>query len=426
MREKFFIKTFGCKINQYDSAVLRGYFLSIGMEEAGSIEEADHIVLNSCVVTHKAERDARHFLNRIKRRKKPQAKVYFTGCGAGYMEVGGDFFVGDFNSLKKFLGIDGVLPEFSRSRPFVKVQEGCNFKCTYCVVPRVRGQSRSRPIDDILKEVRYHLENGSKEIVLTGTQIGDWGKEWGFHLEDLLERILDIGGDFRVRISSISPIHVTDRLVDLFQNPGMAPHFHISLQSGSPEILKRMKRPYTVRRYVETVRKIHDLIEGVAIGTDIIVGFPGEREEDFRKTVKLVEELPFAYVHVFEYSPRPGTEAYVYGDLPHTIKKERVHRLLEVVEKKRENFKRQNVGRKLRILVEGVKNGLYVGTSGNYLRVLVKEERLEVGSFTDVIVKSPLPGDRDVEGVVLTGNEEDFPEPFPVPDEVNAGAGSAG
>ncbi len=401
MSEKFFIKTFGCKINQYDSAVLRGYFLSLGMEEAEDIRDADHIVLNSCVVTHKAERDARHFLNRIQRQKKEGAKVYFTGCGANYMDLKGDFFVGDFKALKKVLGVDGVYPEFSRSRPFVKVQEGCDFKCTYCVVPRVRGRSISRPASQILDEVVYHVNRGAREIVLTGTQIGDWGKEWNLRLEDLLEKLLEIDADYRIRLSSMAPIHVTDRLIELFNNPILAPHFHISLQSGSPEILKMMKRPYTVGKYVETIWKIHERIDGVAIGTDIIVGFPGESDEDFMLTLRLVEELPFAYVHVFEYSPRPGTEAYSFGDLPHHVKKARVHELLKVVERKREEFKRKNIGKKLKILVENRKNGYYTGTSENYLRVLVEGGDLPVGDFQDVVVEEVLPEDRDVRGRVF-------------------------
>ncbi len=425
MGEKFFIKTFGCKINQYDSALLRGYFLSLGMEETKSIQEADYIVLNSCVVTHKAERDARHFLNRIQKNKKSGARVYFTGCGANYMKVEGDFFVGDFNSLRKLFGLDGVYPEFARSRPFVKVQEGCDFKCTYCVVPRVRGGSRSRPFDEIIDEVRHHIESGSKEIVLTGTQIGDWGKEWGLKLEDLLERLIRLDGDFRIRISSMAPIHVTDRLIELFQEPRMAPHFHISLQSGSPEVLKRMKRPYTVRKYVETIWKIYEKIENVAIGTDIIVGFPGESGEDFMMTLRLVEELPFAYVHVFEYSPRPGTEAFEFGDIPHRVKKERVHMLLGVVEKKREEYKRKNIGKRLKILVENRKNGHFYGTSGNYLRVVVEADELRIGDFQDVLIKDILPNDRDVLGIALAGDDENLSEFSVEPDKINAGTGSA-
>ena len=403
---KFFIKTYGCKINQYDSAVLRGHLLSQGFEETENLEDADMIFLNSCVVTHRAERDARHFLNRIRRKKKAGAKVFFTGCGANFMPEPEDegIFSGDFSTLSKILGITRQFPVFTRTRPFVKIQEGCDFKCTYCVVPRVRGTSRSRPLAEILDEIRFHLEHGAKEIVLTGTQIGHWGREWGLKLENLISEILMIDGEFRLRISSIAPVHVSDRLIELFRrNPHrLAPHVHISLQSGSEKVLKDMKRPYSIEKYVSIVQKIKDEIPGVAIGTDIIVGFPTETDEDFERTLRLVEDLPFAYLHVFEYSPRPGTEAFELGDIPSNVKKERVRRLLALVEEKRQSFKRENIGRKLLTLVESRKNGSFVGTTGNYLRVHIKGERIKEGEFKEVLIKEPLPQDRDVVGVVVS------------------------
>ncbi len=401
--EKFFIKTYGCKINQYDSAILRAHFTSLGLGETDKIEEADYIIINTCVVTHRAERDARHFLNRVKRRKKLNAKVYFTGCGANYLPQPDVDFFGDFQSLSRVLGITKIFPEFSRSRPFVKVQEGCDFKCTYCVVPQVRGGSRSRELHSIIEEIRFHVQNGAKEIVLTGTQIGDWGKEWGKNFSELIEKIVELEGEFRIRISSMAPIHVSDNLLKLFIKypERLAPHFHISLQSGSEKVLKDMKRPYSIEKYVEIIWKIYDSIENVAIGTDIIVGFPTESDGDFEQTVKVVETLPFAYLHVFEYSPRPGTEAFNLGDIPSQIKRKRVHRLLGLVEEKRKNFKKSNIGRKLQVLVESRKNGYFCGTSENYLRVLIKSEKLQPGEFVKTRVTDIHDHDRDVFGEVL-------------------------
>ena len=400
--EKFLIKTYGCKINQYDSAILRAHFTSLGLEETNRIEEADHIIINTCVVTHRAERDARHFLNRVGRLKKAGTKVYLTGCGANYLPQPGVDFFGDFQSLSKVLGITRIFPEFSRSRPFVKVQEGCDFKCTYCVVPQVRGGSQSRKLKSIIDEIKFHLDNGAKEIVLTGTQIGDWGKEWGKNLDELIEEIVDLEGDFRVRISSMAPIHVSDNLIELFKNhpDRLAPHFHISLQSGSAKVLKDMKRPYTIEKYTEIIWKIYESIENVAIGTDIIVGFPTEIEEDFEQTVKVVDTLPFAYLHVFEYSPRPGTDAYRLGDIPSQIKKKRVHELLKLVEKKRMNFKKSNLGKRLRVLIENRKNGYFYGTSENYMRVLLKSEKLQLGEFVRAKVTEIHDHDRDVIGEI--------------------------
>jgi threonylcarbamoyladenosine tRNA methylthiotransferase MtaB len=371
--------TYGCKLNQYYTDLLRSIVLREGFSETQSVEEADYIVINSCVVTHKAERDVKKAINRALRLRKRGAKVIITGCRSVLPEKRVDFS-GNYRDVIRFLGIRNfseILENSSKSRPFVRIQEGCSLKCSFCIVPKERGPSKSRPLNLILREIETLLDRGYREIVLTGTQLGDWGREWNMNITHLLEKILQISDDFRIRISSISPHRISRDFIELLEGeiPRITPHLHIPLQSGSEKILRDMRRPYTLKGYIGVVEEILERIPDIAIGTDIIAGFPTETEEDFKKTMSVVERVPFAYFHVFEFSPRRGTEASKLTPV-HSVEDRRrwVRELIRIGKDKKIQYRKRFVGKILEVLIESERNGFYSGTSGNYLRVLLRSE----------------------------------------------------
>ncbi len=390
MSQSFVIITYGCKVNQYDSQLLRESLLNAGYKECNDLKEADLIIINGCVVTHRAERDARHAVHRAKREAKPGCRIILVGCAAKY-GIGTDD-IENIPSVSELLSDLGILPVKTisffgnRKRPYLKVQEGCNFRCSYCVVPLVRGKSRSRPLEEIRKEALTLLSQGFREIVVTGTQVGQWGREFGMSLENLISELLSLPYFFRLRLSSISPLHVNKELLEFIveDNPRLVPHFHMSLQSGSTRVLKVMRRPYTREQYIEKAEMLLEKTPLMALGTDIIVGFPGETDEDFQESLELVESLPFAYLHVFEFSPRRGTDAWNLPQLPSHVKRERVKIMMELRARKMEEFRRKFVGRTLEVLVESERNGYLIGTSENYLKVMFKGPRSLLGQLVRV------------------------------------------
>ncbi len=392
MSKKFSIITYGCKVNQYDSQLLRHSFLLSGYEETRDLTEADIIVVNGCVVTHRAERDARHALHRALRKAREKADIYLLGCAAKYgLDVEGVNKAGSLDELLRLLNLekaDGIRDFGGRKRPYLKVQEGCSFRCAYCVVPLVRGPSRSRELQEIKKEAEELLKAGFREIVLTGTQIGDWGKEFGLRLENLIEELLSLPYRFRLRISSISPLHVTEKLLEFIRPelPNLVPHFHMSLQSGSPRILKLMRRPYTRELFLEKAEMLLERTPLMSLGTDVIAGYPAETEEDFLETVELLERIPFSYLHVFEFSPRRGTEAFSLKEIHPAERKRRVKILLEIRSCKMREYREKFVGKKLQVIAEKVKNGVLEGTSENYLRIRFEGPESLLGEIIDVTV----------------------------------------
>ncbi|NPA79870.1 MAG: MiaB/RimO family radical SAM methylthiotransferase [Thermotogae bacterium] len=383
MGRKVFFKTFGCRTNQYDTEFLKSQMRRSGFSIVESPEEADTVIVNSCAVTHKAERESRREVRRHLRRGK---EVIYTGCAAKVNPYEEAHLSGSMEDVLRHFGIETLSPidTFTRARGILKVQEGCNFVCSYCIIRFARGSSRSIPLERILQDAD-NLSRITREITLTGTQIGDWGREWGKDLAYLLDVLTERYPDVRFRISSISPLDVSERLLKVMvERPNVCPHLHVSVQSGSDRVLRAMRRPYTRRLYEEKLRMIYSHIPDIAVGTDIIVGFPGETEEDFSQTLGLVEAYPFAYIHAFEYSPRPGTPAYTLREVPAPVRKRRIRRLQEVIASKRRAYRRRFIGKVLRAHVEKSEDGLLYGTTENYLKVAFEGNPALVGSIVPV------------------------------------------
>jgi len=389
--KKFFIQTFGCRTNYYDSEFLKSALLMKGYKYTDSPTDADIVIVNSCAVTHKAERESKRAVRKFRSLGK---EVIYTGCAAKLRPYEEASFSGSLEDVLNLfnISIDNIhLITLSRTRGVLKVQEGCDFECTYCSIRFSRGKSRSIPLDKILKDAEV-LARTTKEIVLTGTQIGDWGKEWGKDLTYLIGLLSERFPDVRFRLSSIEPTHITDDLIELFaERENLCPHFHISAQSGSNKVLRDMKRPYTREIYEDVLNRIYARIPDVAIGTDIIVAFPTETEEDFKETVDLILKYPFAYVHAFEYSPREGTESYSLGELPPSVRKRRIKELQEIIKEKRKAYRRRFIGKNLKVLVESINNGTAMGFSENYIKVMLNSDGVSIGE----IVTTRIVEDRD-------------------------------
>ena len=394
------IETHGCKLNQADSNVLAREFAQAGFRVVANDEPSDVYVVNSCTVTHVADRKARRSL-RAARRRNPGATIVATGCYAqrapgdldGLDEV--DIVAG--NTAKPVLvrqvvermggavqpcavGDDVDLaqsPRAVRTRAMVKIQEGCDQVCAYCIVPRVRGRERSIPSAEIVAEIRRNLERGHREVVLTGTQLGSYGFDLeGETLAGLLARILRETDVSRLRLSSLQPQDIDDELLGLWADPRLCPHFHLPLQSGSDAVLRRMRRRYTAERYAQAVERIRAAVPAVSITADVIVGFPGEDEADFEASYVLCENLAFADAHVFPYSVRPSTSAAHFdGQVDPRVKAVRVRRLLSLAKRHFARYRRDARGQVRPVLWEESRaNGgaaTWYGLTDSYLRVAV-------------------------------------------------------
>ena len=383
MARRVFFKTFGCRTNQYDTEFLKSQLRRAGYEVVDTPGEADVVVVNSCAVTHKAERESRR---EVRRHIKAGKEVIYTGCAAKINPYDLAHFSGSVEEVLRYFGVReyGPIEGFTRARGILKVQEGCDFACSYCVIRFARGRSRSIPLERILQDAEG-LVSTTKEITLTVTQIGDWGREWGMDLSDLLTVLTERYPDVRFRISSIAPVHITERLLRVMTERGnVCPHLHVSVQSGSDRILRAMARPYTREFYERRLRLIYSFNPEMAVGTDVIVGFPGETEEDFARTLDLIEAYPFAYVHAFEYSPRPGTPAYGLREVPAPVRKERMRRIQDLIAEKRRAYRRRFIGRVLSVYAETYEGGMVVGTSENYLKVVFPGEEGAVGEIIPV------------------------------------------
>lgn len=373
--------TLGCRSNEFDTHLMMHQFIQKGYRVI-DFEKADIYIINTCSVTTGADRSSRQAIYRAKR-LNPHGLVVVTGCYAQinphalselkevdlivgnthkrdilkiieeYLEGRGEkIYVDNIfrqNSVENF----DIITYFEKVRPFVKIQEGCNRFCTFCVIPFARGKSRSVPKEKVLKEVRLLAEKGFKEVVLTGTQLTQYGWDMGTDLYELLADLVKIRGLELVRLSSVYPSEISKDLLDLLlSEEKIAPHFHIPLQSGSDRILKLMKRDYQVKDYVKLIEEILKKRPISGIGTDVIVGFPSESDEDFTKTYNLLYELPIYYLHVFPYSDRKGTKAYAMSDkVSKKVKRERVEALKWLDCEKRRTFLEKNRGMELRALV---------------------------------------------------------------------------
>ncbi|MFH0769677.1 MAG: tRNA (N(6)-L-threonylcarbamoyladenosine(37)-C(2))-methylthiotransferase MtaB [Chloroflexota bacterium] len=391
---KVVLETLGCKLNQAETELLAKQLAEAGHELVPSIDDADVYILNTCTVTHVADSKSRHLL-RLAHRRNPRVMVVATGCYAQRMPrelasiEGVSLVMGNSEKLNLLQllsesgcpdyqtsiqqgSINNYQPVF-RTRAFIKVQDGCSNFCSYCIVPLVRGGEKSLPVDQVIAEVSHRVTHGYKEVVLTGTKIGSYDYD-GVSLKGLLEHILAEADVTRLRLSSLQPQEISPELIGLWHDSRLCPHFHLSLQSGSDSVLQRMKRRYSASDYQRAVSLIRSLVPGVAITTDIIVGFPGETEEEFEESYELCRQIGFTRIHVFSYSRRSGTEA---SQLPYQIsppvKKERSQKMLALARESAQSFRQQFLEKTMPVLWEGQSgNGIWSGLTDNYLRVYTR------------------------------------------------------
>ncbi len=414
---RVFIRNFGCRAAQADGAAIEGLLEGRGME-VSSAAEADLVILNTCTVTGEADNDVRKSINRV-RRENPEARILVTGCYAQRAPnelsqmpgvtwvVGnshktkipeilddhyhGQIHVGDILQTSEFLSspVDDAFG--GRTRPNLKIQDGCSNVCSFCIIPSVRGMSRSMPVSQVIEQVR-NLAANYREIVLTGINLGRWGREPGFRpdqrmrLADLLKRILDETEIARLRLSSIEPMDLSGDLLELMASESrIAKHVHAPLQSGSDIVLKRMKRRYRTRHYEDRIRHSFALMPDAAYGADVMTGFPGETPEEFSQTVDFIERMPFTYLHVFTYSERPGTPAAGMPQVRLVERKSRTHVLRQLAESENLAYRQRQIGRTLSAVT--MENGLAL--TENYLQVQLAQPRpanqlvdLRIGSLT--------------------------------------------
>lgn len=386
--KKFHIVTLGCRTNQYETGAYAHQLQDLGWKPASQGERADVCVVNTCTVTASADSHSRHAIRQLKR-EHPDAQIWVTGCLAerdpeGVRSIEGVTAVVS-NLEKEFLVNymlpDADVPEFNietfegHTRAFVKVQDGCNSFCSYCVIPYVRGRSRSKTVDEVLKEVSQLVANGYQEIVLTGINIGDFDgqKPSEVRLVDLVKEVDAIEGVKRLRLSSIDPDEVDQDLQDaILKGRSTCPSLHIVLQSGSNFILKRMGRKYTRQIFLDTCHRLRAECPDFTFTTDVIVGFPGESDFDFEQTLEVLQEVQFAKVHMFPYSARPQTKAARFTDVvdPKIIT-QRKTQLLHACEKSSYSLREQYVGRQMSVLTEQSETGTCEGHTVNFLKVRV-------------------------------------------------------
>jgi threonylcarbamoyladenosine tRNA methylthiotransferase MtaB len=392
---KVALYTLGCKLNQAETESLAGQFGEAGYQLVAPNDVADVYIANTCTVTHIADRKSRHWL-RLVRRRNPEALIIATGCYAqrAPQELSqlADLVLGNEEKERLLHVIDGIdrFPPMSghrrglfpngigRVRSLTKIQDGCRSPCTYCIVPGVRTNEYCLDPVEIVKEIKAKVAAGYEEIVLTGTKIG-WYKSDGVNLRHLIEHILRDTNVERLRLSSLQPPEISPELLTLWQDRRLCPHFHLALQSGSDSVLQRMKRRYSLDDYQRAVSLIREAVPGVAITTDVMVGFPGESDEEFEQSHRFCQEAGFANIHVFPFSPRPGTQAEKMPDqVGDQVKKERTQRMLQLARYSRRSFCERLTGQTMSVLWEKEINtgdGTYSGLTDNYVRVFTRSEK---------------------------------------------------
>jgi len=380
--------TLGCKVNQYETEKIREKMEAYGFQTVAFPGPADVLVVNTCTVTSTADGKSRGAIRRAAR-ISPGAIVVVTGCGAELDPVsfsrieGVDLVVGNARKLEiaeriaaRFAGLCGngnrpVRPR-SRTRAIVKVQDGCDQFCSYCTIPLARSQRMSRRLGEVVDEIRTLADFGYKEIVLTGIRLGSYSDEDSMGLSELVLAAAEVDGIERVRLSSVEVWEISAPLVQALRHPKVCRHLHVPLQSGDDGILKAMRRPYTAAQYAETVEAVRSAVPGLALTTDVMVGFPGESEEAFRRTREFVERIRFSRLHVFRYSARPNTRAATLaGQVRAEVSQRRSRELIAVGERLSEDFARRLVGKTVNVLVETRRReaGVLCGLTDNYVQV---------------------------------------------------------
>ncbi len=401
MKKKVAFQTLGCKLNFAETSTVARSFSDERYERVSPDSDADIYVINTCSVTDTADRKCRQAVRKIIHRN-PDAFVAVVGCYAQLRPEdvasikGVDLVLGTYEKfdIASYIdnlsrksspeihscdGIDteGFISSWSagdRTRSFLKIQDGCDYHCSYCTVPLARGKSRNPLISEITAEARGIIASGVKEIVLTGVNVGDFGKSTGQSLDDLLRSLIEVDGLKRLRLSSIEPNLLTDNIINLIAgNRILMPHIHMPLQSGNDKILGLMRRRYRREVFYDRVMKIREIITHASIGADVIVGFPGETEEDFNETYNFLESLPLSYLHVFAFSPRPGTPAEIMpGAVKKTEKEHRSRQLIRLSGRKHTQFMQSLNGKIYDVLFEKRStDGMLSGLTGNYIRILV-------------------------------------------------------
>lgn len=397
---KFCVLTLGCKVNTYESEYVKERFLDRGYVEVNILDKPDIIVVNTCSVTNQSDKKSRHLI-RMARRENPDAVLAVMGCSAqnhreNLIDLDIDILIGNkgkskvdnfveeylknrekivsFQDMKDVTVFEDMLlkSERDKTRAFVKIQDGCDNFCSYCIIPYMRGNIRSKDIDVAFREIQTLVEMGHAEVVLTGIHTGSYGRGKDFDLVDLIKKISALEGLKRIRISSIEITELNDKFLEEFaKNPKICDHLHIPLQSGCDEILKKMNRKYDTAYYRNVIAKIRGIRPDVSITTDLIVGFPYETDECFEKTFEFLKEIGFSKIHTFPFSLRSGTKAEEMADyfVNDTVKKERVKRVLELSLHLERSYYEKFLGHTLDVIVEVSKDGISHGHTSNYLAV---------------------------------------------------------
>ncbi|MCP4727716.1 MAG: tRNA (N(6)-L-threonylcarbamoyladenosine(37)-C(2))-methylthiotransferase MtaB [bacterium] len=408
MNKRVAFYTLGCKVNSSDTDVLASSFALRGYEVVDFNNESDIYLINTCTVTHQADAQCRQIIRQVKK-KQPDAVIAVIGCYAqadpGEISAipGVDIILGtrekysifdhlEGNScvsgpvIRNGMDIDPFLQEdklpfsTSRTRAFLKIQDGCSYKCSYCIIPSVRGSNISRKRGSIIDKAKEIRDSGYKEIVLTAVNLGEYSDKKDYRLTDLLKDLTKIEDIPRIRLTSIEPNCLSVDLIRLISESNViCRHFHVPLQSGSDSVLKRMRRKYLTKHYSEVVRDIRKYLPEAGIGADVMTGFPGETDEEFNETYNYIKDLPATYLHVFRYSPRKGTEAALLSEQVDPKKsKSRSKKLIELGLKKKIGFISDQIGKTAEVLFESTQSepGIFEGFTENYIRVICKAENV--------------------------------------------------
>ncbi|HEU5402727.1 MAG TPA: tRNA (N(6)-L-threonylcarbamoyladenosine(37)-C(2))-methylthiotransferase MtaB [Terriglobales bacterium] len=441
MERRFYLENFGCRATQADGAAIERQLLDKGLARAENFSAADVVVLNTCTVTSAADQDARSTIRRI-HRENPGAQILVTGCYAqrspeeiaqipgvsivvgnshkhqladiadrptGFVPLqslsAGEVFVGDIFAHTELMAAPVFEADTAseKTRPNLKIQDGCNNRCSFCIIPYVRGKSRSLRLDEVIRETRALAELGYKEIVLSGINLGRWGRdiEGRSRFADLLRAILAETAIAKIRISSVEPMDWSDDLIELVaSSPRICKHAHVPLQSGSDRILRKMHRKYRPWHYADRIQKIRAAMPTAAIGADVMVGFPGETDADFEETRAFIDSLPFTYLHVFTYSSRPGTpSASMPNQVRGDVTRERNRILRELAARKKRSFQQQFIGHELQaITLTNFENGRTEALTDNFQKLWLKGRHDSnllvtpriIGIDSDALIGTPL------------------------------------
>ena len=426
--------TLGCKVNQYETEAMLEMFKEDGYEQVGSEDYADVYVINTCTVTHMSDRKSRQYIRRMKK-KNPDAIIAVVGC---YSQVSPEEIleieevnlvmgtnerrqiveeIKKLDASKKASTVDDIMKVRAfeeieinqtngRTRAFMKIQDGCDRFCSYCIIPYARGgKVRSRDLESVVNEANKLVDNGYTEIVLTGIHVASYGKDVTdaeINLLSVIKAINEIEGVKRIRLSSVEPLLMTDEFIDTVSKmPKVCPHFHLSLQSGCDETLKRMNRRYTTKEYKEIVHKLREKMPNVAITTDVIVGFPGETNDEFNQTYKFLSDVELSQMHIFKYSPRKGTPAATMeNQIDPQMKHLRSDKLIALNKKNFNKFATKFIGEEFEVLFEqNIGNNKYEGLTPNYIRVVVESDEDIQGKILNTKISDVK--DEYVEGILV-------------------------